>query len=196
MVALVVALFHVLGVVSSIHAIMTTRTEQGTIAWAVSLNTFPYLAVPAYWVLGRSRFEGYVAARRENLEAVTGVTKEAVAAISPYRVPAGEVARAVPASERLAGIPFLRGNSVELLVNGEATFRSPFEGIETAREHLLVEFYICALVPYFLVRGPITRISRLLHRKWSGPAEKSKAGTSPPAKAAPRAHGMKDTSHE
>jgi hypothetical protein len=26
------------------------------VAWAVSLNAFPYLAVPAYWILGRSRF--------------------------------------------------------------------------------------------------------------------------------------------
>jgi cardiolipin synthase len=142
LIALVVVLFHVLGVVSSIHAIMTTRTEQGTIAWAVSLNTFPYLAVPAYWVLGRSRFEGYVSARREDLQEIAGINREAVAAISPYRVPAGEVARAALASERLAGIPFLRGNSVELLVDGEATFASLFEGIESAREHLLVEFYI------------------------------------------------------
>jgi len=29
------------------------------VAWAVSLNAFPYLAVPAYWILGRSKFEGY-----------------------------------------------------------------------------------------------------------------------------------------
>ena len=64
MIVVIIVVFHVLGLVSSIHAIMTTRTEQGAIAWAVSLNTFPYLAVPAYWVLGRSRFQGYVTARR------------------------------------------------------------------------------------------------------------------------------------
>jgi cardiolipin synthase len=43
---------------------MSTRTSQGTIAWVVSLNTFPYLAVPAYWILGRSRFKGYVKAHQ------------------------------------------------------------------------------------------------------------------------------------
>jgi cardiolipin synthase len=142
MVALVVVLFHVLGVVSSIHAIMTTRTEQGTIAWAVSLNTFPYLAVPAYWVLGRSRFQGYVAARRENVEAVAGVTKEVVAAVEPFEVPEAEIDPAARAAERLAGIPILRGNAVELLVNGDATFESILEGIDSARETVLVEFYI------------------------------------------------------
>ena len=62
MVAIVVVLFHVLGLLSSIHAVMTARTAQGAIAWGVSLNTFPYVAVPAYWVLGRRSFEGYVEA--------------------------------------------------------------------------------------------------------------------------------------
>ena len=61
----VVILFHVVGFVSSIDAVMGTRTAQGAIAWAVSLNTFPYVAVPAYWFLGRSRFQGYINARRE-----------------------------------------------------------------------------------------------------------------------------------
>jgi hypothetical protein len=42
-----IAVYHNLGAISSIHAIMDTRTFQGAIAWAVSLNTFPYLAVPA-----------------------------------------------------------------------------------------------------------------------------------------------------
>ena len=62
--AVLIAIFHVLGFTSSIHAVMSTRTSQGAIAWAVSLNTFPYLAVPAYWVFGRSKFQGYVVARR------------------------------------------------------------------------------------------------------------------------------------
>ena len=55
---LIWAIFHLLGAISSIHAIMSTRTAQGAIAWAVSLNTFPYVAVPAYWVLGRNKFNG------------------------------------------------------------------------------------------------------------------------------------------
>ena len=46
--ALILAVAHLLGFVSSIHAVMGTRTSQGAIAWAVSLNAFPYLSVPAY----------------------------------------------------------------------------------------------------------------------------------------------------
>jgi cardiolipin synthase A/B len=142
MIALAMVAFHVLGAISSIHAVMTTRTEQGAIAWAVSLNTFPYVAVPAYWLLGRSRFEGYVNARRETMTEVAGVTKQAVAAVAPFRVAEAEVDPAARAAQQLAGIPFLRGNTVQLLLNGDATFKSILEGIDAARDYVLVEYYI------------------------------------------------------
>jgi multidrug efflux pump subunit AcrA (membrane-fusion protein) len=37
-----VLVMHVLGALTSVRAVMSTRTSQGAIAWAVSLNTFPY----------------------------------------------------------------------------------------------------------------------------------------------------------
>ena len=45
-------------------------------------------------------------------------------------------------SENLAKIPYLRGNELELLVDGEATFGSIFEGIAKAEEYILVQFFI------------------------------------------------------
>ncbi len=33
---------------------------------------------------------------------------------------------------------------------------------------VLVVAFVCAVVPYVLVRGPITRLARLLYRKWAG----------------------------
>lgn len=62
--AIALLLFHILGALSSVHAIMSTRTSQGAVAWVVSLNTLPFVAVPAYWVLGRNKFQGYVTARK------------------------------------------------------------------------------------------------------------------------------------
>jgi cardiolipin synthase len=38
---------HVCGALSSVDAIMSTRTSQGAIAWVISLNTFPAVALPA-----------------------------------------------------------------------------------------------------------------------------------------------------
>lgn len=62
---LVVGVAHLVGFVSSLDAMMSSRTSQGAVAWIVSLNTLPYVAVPAYWVFGRTKFQGYVSARRD-----------------------------------------------------------------------------------------------------------------------------------
>jgi len=64
---ILIALFvvaHLIGFYSSIDAVMNTRTAQGTIAWALSLNFTPIVTVPAYWVFGRSKFHGYVTMRQ------------------------------------------------------------------------------------------------------------------------------------
>lgn len=142
MLAAIIALFHVLGVYSSIHAIMSTRTAQGAIAWAVSLNTFPYVAVPAYWVLGRSKFHGYVDARQGNHEEIAGTTADAVNAAREFRLPAERINASGIAAERLAGLPFLRGNAVDLLIDGDATFKSIIEGIDSAESYILFQFFI------------------------------------------------------
>jgi len=138
------ALFHVLGFLSSIHAVMGTRTPQGAVAWGVSLNTFPYVAVPAYWVLGRSRFQGYVDIRRASEGDLADYLGETRRAVEPYIVPP-EVMDTAPtgrAGERLAGLPYLMGNATELLVDGEATFGSILEGIDAAQEYVLFQFFI------------------------------------------------------
>ena len=86
MITAAIAVFHVLGLISSVHAVMGTRTSQGAVAWIVSLNTFPYVAVPAYWVLGRSRFRGYVTSRRTEDQAVQSLVHEAFEAVRPFVV--------------------------------------------------------------------------------------------------------------
>src|SRR3990170_349313 len=61
---LLAGFIHLSGVASALHAAVRTRTAQGAVAWSISLLTFPYLALPLYWVFGRGKFHGYVAARR------------------------------------------------------------------------------------------------------------------------------------
>ena len=68
MIIAIVIVFEILGIVSAVHSIMNSRTPQGSIAWAVSLVTMPFVAVPAYWVFGRDKFHGYVLARQNELE--------------------------------------------------------------------------------------------------------------------------------
>ena len=58
MIAAIFTVFYVLGIVSAVEAIMSARTPQGAVAWSVALVSFPFVAVPAYAVFGRSKFEG------------------------------------------------------------------------------------------------------------------------------------------
>ena len=134
--------FHVLGIVSSIHAVMGTRTSQGAVAWVVSLNTFPYVAVPAYWVLGRSRFRGYVTARQANDEAIEFLVDSAAREVRPFIIDSDLLTPAARVASNLAELPFLSGNDAEVLIDGDATFASIFEGIDQAEEYVLVQFFI------------------------------------------------------
>ncbi len=140
--AALVVVFHALGFISSIHAVMSTRTSQGAIAWAVSLNTFPYLAVPAYWVLGRSKFQGYVKARRGVDDANEHIEQEAIETTAQYRIAEADRQEAARAAEALAGMPVLRGNQVELLIDGNATFASILDGVDKAQDYVLFQFFI------------------------------------------------------
>jgi cardiolipin synthase len=139
---LIVLAAHVLGILTSIHALMTVRTSQGTIAWIVSLNTFPYGAVPAYWVFGRSKFQGYVIERRTRDQWTDQEARRVAAALDPLIPDFARSPGAALAGQRLARLPYLGGNEVELLIDGEATFESIFDGIDRARDYVLVQFYI------------------------------------------------------
>jgi cardiolipin synthase len=134
--------FHLAGFLSSIDAVMRTRTSQGAIAWVVSLNTFPYVAVPAYWVLGRSRFQGYVDARQEGDHEIRHVALEAGELIKDHRSERSADDPIVRGAEMIAKIPVLKNNEVELLIDGHETFDSILEGIDEAEEYILVQFFI------------------------------------------------------
>lgn len=142
MVASLLIIFHVLGAISSVHAIMSTRTAQGAVAWVVSLNTFPYVAVPAYWVLGRNKFQGYVTARQLVDEELVRVAPETVTHVEGFLIPHGELTQGLRMVDTLTDMPFTMGNDVELLIDGEATFKSILEGIEGAKDYVLFQFYI------------------------------------------------------
>lgn len=143
---LFVLVMHLLGALTSIEAIMSTRTSQGAIAWGVSLNTFPYIAVPAYWALGQSKFDDYELLRRNQQLATSESAKRA------KRLLEEEQLLAIPISEEqesharlvesLSGLPITTGNHVKLLVDGKETFDAIFDGVERAKDYILFQFYI------------------------------------------------------
>ncbi|WP_293645497.1 phospholipase D-like domain-containing protein, partial [Thiolapillus sp.] len=135
-------LFQVAGFISSLHAILNTRTSQGAIAWVVSLNTMPVIAVPAYWVFGRSKFQGYVDALKDTNLIIEEDKKKIHQEFAPFVVHVPDDFPEYKAITRLSTSPFLKGNRVELLVDGRATYKSLEEGIKRASSYILFQFYI------------------------------------------------------
>jgi cardiolipin synthase len=133
---------HLAGALTSIQAIMEVRTAQGAVAWVFALNTVPYISVPAYWVFGRSKFNGYVLARRADLAMTHPITAQFRSNLTARGLVAQPRHDHNLLSQKLAAMPFTLGNDAELLVDGEATFASIFEGIERATSYILLEFYI------------------------------------------------------
>ncbi len=142
MLVYVFILFQIMGLFSSVHAILQTRTPQGAIAWVVSLNALPIIAVPAYWVFGRSKFNGYVNAWRDVSLPIEDHLKKIRQQFQPYLVESSTVYPEYEAFKKLSEAEFVNGNSVQLLVDGEATYASLREGIEEAKSYILFQFYI------------------------------------------------------
>jgi cardiolipin synthase A/B len=142
LVAYFIILTHLIGALSAVDAIMRARTAQGSIAWAALLLVVPYAAVPAYWVLGRSKFRGYVRAHRQRGETVRALANAASSATGAFALPPAARPRAGEVAERLVRFPFTGGNEVELLVDGDQTYASILRGVEGARRYVLFQFYI------------------------------------------------------
>ncbi len=142
MIPFIIVFSHAVGLYSAVHAVMSTRTPQGTIAWAVSLVAFPYFTVPAYWVFGRSRFHGYITERVTGMSRDQQLSPETRERLAEHRVPVLERIDGVRVIEGLAGLPPLGGNAVELLIDGDATFESILRGVDAAEQYVLFQFFI------------------------------------------------------
>jgi cardiolipin synthase len=141
-VSAIVLFAHLIGFATSLHALMGTRTAPGTVAWVVSLNAIPYVAVPAYWVFGRDRIDDYVQLRRQRVTSLNRSLESNLAELAPFRTEWSDRDPTFRAVEQLARIPFVDGNRAELLIDGKAIFESIFDGIDAAEDYLLVQFYI------------------------------------------------------
>lgn len=142
MLAFVLSLFYIGGIIAAAHAALKSRTAQGAIAWTVSLVSFPFLALPAYLVLGRNKFAGLAEAFRDRQDELNVLVEEFQAQLQPHRIPTSEQPSWHKAVERFIGFELVDGNEVKLLIDGEAAFADMFEGIAKARDYILFEFYM------------------------------------------------------
>ena len=140
--AIVIPLGELLGIVAAVHAVMRARTSQGAIAWAISLVTFPWLALGLYAIFGRNKFHGYVSLRGSKDSDIHHFIEKIWTEAAAKKLICENQTVTQTALSRLAEKPVLNGNRSRLLVDGKETFRSIFEGIESAEQYILVMFYI------------------------------------------------------
>ncbi|ADN08433.1 cardiolipin synthase [Sulfurimonas autotrophica] len=138
----IVLFVYILGLLSALNAIMTARTSQGATAWVISLVTLPYIAVPLYWFFGRSKFNGYTAARKKAEKLVTDRLQNIVTQTKNYIPQESALGIFERTSQQLAKMPYLQANELDLLIDGEKTFQSILAGINEAEKYILLEFYI------------------------------------------------------
>ena len=140
--AVVLVLAYIMAVFSALEAILKARTSQGAIAWTISLLTFPLLAVPLYLVFGRNKFDGYLEQRDEIEAESLRLIRHTSGAVEEHVVPLSTDTPMYTSLFNLARMPATSGNQVELLVNGEQTFDSIQQGLESAERYIFFQFYI------------------------------------------------------
>ena len=141
-IAIVVPLVELLGIIAAVHAIMNARTSQGAIAWGISLVTFPWLALILYAIFGRNKFKGYILLRNLRDKSIQHIIDSSQSEAIEKKLICEELTASEIALTHLANLPMTSFNKSRLLLNGDETFRSIFDGIESAKEYILVQFYI------------------------------------------------------
>ncbi|MBB4050717.1 cardiolipin synthase [Devosia subaequoris] len=134
--ALIMGAVYLLAFICAVREVMVSRTSQGSIAWLLSLMLLPIPTVLLYLIFGWKFFDDYATDRMQNGRANRPLRARDLALID------GDTDAKWPVQVQVSELPFLKGNDVELLVDGKATFESIFAGIDAAQDYLLVQFYI------------------------------------------------------
>ncbi|MBD2592964.1 cardiolipin synthase [Nostoc spongiaeforme FACHB-130] len=134
---------HALGIAHAAHAVMTVRSSRGAIAWSISLVTFPWLALPLYWILGRTKFHGYAEALRSVFSEHQKLVRQAYSEITKFQVTVPEKLKSLePLAKTFTGVAFTSGNAAELLIDGQQTYPAMLSAIASAKNYILLQSYI------------------------------------------------------
>ncbi|AFZ23857.1 phosphatidylserine/phosphatidylglycerophosphate/cardiolipin synthase [Cylindrospermum stagnale PCC 7417] len=136
---------HILGIAHAAHAVMNVRSSQGAIAWGISLVTFPWLAIPLYWILGRTKFHGYSEALRSVYDQHHQLVGQTYSELAKFKVALPDNLAPLQAlAEAFTGTSFTSGNAAELLINGQQTYAAMLNAIASATDYILLQSYIVA----------------------------------------------------
>lgn len=134
---------HAIGIASAAHAVMVVRSSRGAIAWSISLITFPWLAIPLYWILGKNEFREYAEALQKAYDQKQSLVSQAYSEILEYKATLPHnLAAIAKLTEVFTPLPFTTGNKLELLIDGQQTYGSMLQAIAQAQDYILLQSYI------------------------------------------------------
>lgn len=134
---------HGLGILNAAHAVMKVKSSRSALAWSIALVSLPWVVIPLYWILGKSKFQGYSATIQAAYKTHRDLVELAYSEILDYKatLPSG-----FKTIERIAdtftGLPFTTHNAVKLLIDGEETFPEMLAAIAQAKDYILLQSYI------------------------------------------------------
>ncbi len=139
-------LLFVAGIGSAADAVLRVKNPQGATAWIVGLVTVPFITLPLYWMFGRSKDHAYRESRQRTRERMDVALRGETGLLSQFRTPEYDLNERDLSERRafegLATTPLCGGHALTLLVDGDATFNAIFEAIDSARNYVLVQFFI------------------------------------------------------
>ena len=134
---------HVIGIVNAGHGVMNVRSSRGAIAWAISLITFPWLAIPLYWIFGRTEFHGYSEAIARAYHQHRNLARYADDEIWKFQTELpDELTTITKLTNKIGDFPVTNNNAIELLIDGQQTFGQMLQAIATAQDYILLQSYI------------------------------------------------------
>lgn len=141
--ATLLLLFQIAGFFLAGRVLLSNRSTQGTIAWAMSLIMLPLAAVPIYLLFGRNRLHSYIESRRKvDLEfARTHPVDTDHGSISDFEKK-DDTGFDWNVLKDLAKASLSDGNEVAFHFTGRETFDSMIKGIESAQDYVLFQFFI------------------------------------------------------
>lgn len=148
---LIVIVGYFLALVMSLRVVLQRREPTATLAWILSVILVPYLGVLAYLIFGRKRLDRQVRKKKAHRVLIENNLEQEFA--DDHLDAASEresFPELQPPEENLLARLSTRigcrwpttGNSVELLVDAEATYASIEAAIRSAKKHIHFQFYI------------------------------------------------------
>ncbi|PID42312.1 MAG: cardiolipin synthase [Proteobacteria bacterium] len=136
------AFIYLLAALTIIRVLLHYRTPQAAIAWILALALLPFVALPAYLLIGPNKFRGYRDARKAGDRDLGKLVNRFAERYTPASGYDDQGLDSLARLSQLGRLPVTVNNRCQLLVDGEQALSTMFKSIERAQRYILLEFYI------------------------------------------------------